>query len=144
MVRRSINEIREVIEKLIKEVGSRCPFEIAKHLGIIVIHQPTGDLDGMWIYRNRIKAILLNDNLSYNRQCLVCAHELGHAIMHHDINSSFIRAYTHLSTDGYEVEANLFAIELLFNSGEMSSFDELVNDYELDGKIVQLMLQSRY
>ncbi|WP_425059172.1 ImmA/IrrE family metallo-endopeptidase [Sporomusa carbonis] len=46
-------------------------------------------------------------------ETFVCAHELGHAIYHHDINTPFLKANTLFSTAKIEREANIFAVELL-------------------------------
>lgn len=42
-----------------------------------------------------------------------CAHELGHAILHPDASTPFLRSKTLLSVDKMEIEANTFAVELL-------------------------------
>lgn len=44
---------------------------------------------------------------------MTCAHELGHAILHPDENTAFLKKNTLFSTDKIEVEANTFAVELL-------------------------------
>ncbi|MGE7091255.1 ImmA/IrrE family metallo-endopeptidase [Lysinibacillus sp. NPDC048646] len=43
----------------------------------------------------------------------MCAHELGHAILHPDENTAFLKKNTLFSTDKIEIEANTFAVELL-------------------------------
>jgi Zn-dependent peptidase ImmA (M78 family) len=46
-------------------------------------------------------------------QRFVCAHELGHAVLHPKSNTPFLRANTLFSIEKLEVEANTFAVELL-------------------------------
>ncbi|MDQ0340231.1 Zn-dependent peptidase ImmA (M78 family) [Caldalkalibacillus uzonensis] len=43
----------------------------------------------------------------------VCAHELGHAVLHPELSTSFLRKHTLFSMDKVEREANEFAVELL-------------------------------
>lgn len=56
-------------------------------------------------------------------QRFVCAHELGHAVLHPGLNTPFMKANTLLSTDRIEREANTFAVELLMP-------DELIQEYQ--------------
>lgn len=140
MARKTIDEIRKIVEALIRKVNSRCPFKIAEHLNILVFHLPLDEVEGLWLHEKRIKAIILNKGMSLYRQRLVCSHELGHAIMHYDINEAFMRAYTHLSTDRYEIEANFFAFELEFNNlDEDITWDGLINRYGLNKEEITLM-----
>ena len=52
-----------------------------------------------------------------------CAHELGHALLHPNSNTKFLRHNTLLSIDKLEREANCFAIELLVS-------DEAIQEYK--------------
>ena len=62
-------------------------------------------------YKDR-DIIYINQELSEEEQRLYCAHELGHMILHKNINSIFLD--TDLHVEGiYELEANVFAIQLL-------------------------------
>ncbi|MCL2559264.1 MAG: ImmA/IrrE family metallo-endopeptidase [Turicibacter sp.] len=140
MRHKPVIEIKKTVDALVKKVGSRDPFVIAKHLGILVIKQPLQDAHGMWLYEKRIKAILLNEALSEGRQRLVCAHELGHAILHPNRNVSSLRAYTSLITSHYEVEANYFAFELeLKRLDEDATVDGLIMDYDMNTNEVRLL-----
>ena len=42
-----------------------------------------------------------------------CAHELGHSILHPNVNPPFLRKHTLFSIDKIERQANAFAVELL-------------------------------
>ena len=140
MRHKSVDEIREIVDEIVKKVKSRNPFEIAEYLGILIIKKPMEDVDGMWLHQKRTKVILLNDSLNAGRQRLVCAHELGHAIMHPDRNVSSIRAYTSLITSHYEVEANYFAFELeLKRLDEDATVDGVIIDYEMNDTEMKLL-----
>lgn len=59
------------------------------------------------------KCVFLNEDLSENEMRLVMAHELAHSIMHRKENCYFIRNKTLMLTSKVEIEANIFAAELL-------------------------------
>ena len=46
-------------------------------------------------------------------QRFTCAHELGHAILHPNASTPFLRSKTLFSVDKLEIEANTFATTLL-------------------------------
>ncbi|MEW8956389.1 ImmA/IrrE family metallo-endopeptidase, partial [Clostridium sp.] len=49
-------------------------------------------------------------------QIFTCGHELGHAILHEDSNTPFLRNNTFYSINKLERQANMFAAYLLINS----------------------------
>lgn len=62
----------------------------------------------------KTKCVFVNSDIeSESIHKIVCAHELGHAILHPKINSSYIGNYTLYSSSKIEIEANTFAAELL-------------------------------
>lgn len=101
------------VRKIKKRHKTNCPFTIAKERGIIVQYGPFGETLGFFQCNYRIKFININSSLSEEMQRFVCAHELGHAVLHPDSNTPFLRKSTFYSIDKIEVEANTFAAELL-------------------------------
>ena len=99
--------------KLIKLFDTNDPFMIANYKGIHVFFEPLGSVYGYYNYYKRIRMIHINEELNEYLQRFTCAHELGHALLHHDINTSFLKSHTFFSTDKIEREANTFAVELL-------------------------------
>jgi len=74
----------------------------------------------------RRKYIFINSELSEFDQKLVCAHELGHAILHSSNRIQFLIDNTKiLKRSKIEDEANLFASWLLFPS------DDIVEEFEV-------------
>lgn len=57
--------------------------------------------------------IHINSTASQQDQRFTCAHELGHVILHPNVNTPFLRRHTFYSVDRIEREANQFAVELL-------------------------------
>lgn len=104
---------RKVVE-LIEKHNTNDPLVIASSENIFV---HSWDLDrninGFYKYIRRSKHIFYNSNIEEELIAYVCAHELGHAILHPRANTPFMRSNTLFSVDQIEVEANRFAVELL-------------------------------
>jgi Predicted Zn peptidase len=106
-------DTKKIATNLIGRIGTNNPFHIAEHLGITIIYTDLGNTLGFFSKYKRSKFIHLNNKLSEQLENFVCAHELGHAILHPDMNTPFLKKRTLLSTDKIERQANSFAIELL-------------------------------
>lgn len=104
---------KKTATKLINKYKTNNPFYIAEHKGIEIIFEPLGSIYGYFNKYKRIKFIHINNQISTEIQRFTCAHELGHALLHHDTNTSFLKAHTFFSTSKLEREANTFAVELL-------------------------------
>jgi Zn-dependent peptidase ImmA (M78 family) len=115
--------IKEVVRQLIKIHKSNNPFQIAKEKNIIVLFADLGNTLGFYSSYKRIQFIHLNNQLNEKQQRFVCAHELGHAVLHPKSNTPFLRANTLFSVEKLEVEANTFAVELLLP-------DEVISQYQ--------------
>lgn len=121
--------IKQRVKKLYKKYNTRNPFTLAKKLNIQVIYWDLpSEIRGFYQYEKRNRFIFINSNLSIEEQLVVCAHELGHALLHTQINTSYMRANTFLSINKVEREANRFAAELLIPD---ESFIEYNNFYHI-------------
>jgi len=80
---------------------------------MIILYEPLGSTLGYYSTYKRIKFIHINNGLNGIWQRFVCAHELGHAILHPKVNTPFLRSNTLFSVQRIEREANTFAVELL-------------------------------
>ena len=105
--------IKQKATSLAKKYNSRNPFEIIKNLNVILVYYPLKDVRGFYQFFQRNNIIYIDENLSENEQIMVCAHELGHMILHKNSNALFMDTRTHFVTTKYENEANTFAAELL-------------------------------
>lgn len=108
--------IKETAERLCKRHHSRNPFELCQALNIIVLYEPLGTVRGYYSKSHRFRVIHINENLSENQQLFTCAHELGHAVLHPNANTPFLREHTLFSVDKLEVQANRFAVCLTYPS----------------------------
>lgn len=116
--------IKETAERLCKRHHSRNPFELCQALNIIVLYEPLGTVRGYYSKSHRFRVIHINENLSENQQLFTCAHESGHAVLHPNANTPFLREHTLFSVDKLEVQANRFAVCLTYPSDYlMQEFD---------------------
>lgn len=106
-------EIKEIVQTLSGEKGTSCPFKLSKILKIGILYENIGTMMGYYSKDYRFKFIHINQNLSKRKQRFVCAHELGHAILHPDVNTPFLTQHTLFSKSKVERQANIFAVELL-------------------------------
>lgn len=107
-------EIKTIVNRLGNKYKTRDPFELASHLNISTylwsLHK---DVKGLYQSFKRNKFIYINDKLSYSQQRIVLAHEIGHAVLHKELNVCFLEANTFFIKNRFETEANVFAAELL-------------------------------
>lgn len=110
--------IKEEVNRLVRQHGTRDPFLIAKELGIhVIFNYDFKDLKGMYKVIQRSRFIFINGNMSRRDQKTVCAHELGHDRLHrHFAKSSVLQEFMLYDMKARpEYEANIFASELLIN-----------------------------
>lgn len=106
-------DIKQKVLLLVRKYGTNNPFDLAQALGITILFEELGSINGYYNMQLRMKQIHINHKLSSDQQSITCAHELGHAILHPKANTPFLRANTFFSIDKMEIEANTFAAELL-------------------------------
>ena len=82
-------------------------------MGINVIRQNLGTVNGYFMELCGIKQIAINTNLDEYKEKYVLAHEIGHNVLHTGLNEMFVRYNTNLSTGKIERQADKFAMYLL-------------------------------
>ena len=115
--------IKKKVLALVRKHQSRNPFEIIKGMNVILIFAPLYGVRGFYQYFQRNNIIYIDEALSKEEQIFVCAHELGHMVLHRKVNAVFMDTRTYLGTSSYEMEANKFAMELLVS-------DDILNEYD--------------
>ena len=125
---------------LIARHRTRNPFKLAKALNIEIIYQDLGEVRGFFKKILRRKYIFINGELSEFDQKLVCAHELGHAILHSSNRIQFLIDNTKiLKRSKIEDEANLFASWLLFPEADIEfEFKETETNFWMFEEIKKL------
>lgn len=114
--------ISSKVKNLVRKYGTRNPFEIIKSMNVIVVFYPLEGVKGFYQYFQRNNIIYIDERLQEHEKLFVCAHELGHMLMHKKANAIFMDSRTQLNTDKYETEADQFAMNLLIS-------DEIIEEH---------------
>ena len=111
----NMNYISDEVCRLAEKHGTRDPFELCRLMGITVRCKDLGTaMKGYYIYISRIKNIVINSRVPQKLARILCAHELGHAVLHNEIAmmKGFQEFELFNSASKSEYEANVFAAEL--------------------------------
>ncbi len=138
-----MGSIKDKVNQLILKYDTSNPFDLAKMMGIVVRFVDLGNVLGFHVRHLRCSIIHINESATEKEQLFTCAHELGHAVLHPNVNTPFLKSYTYFSTEKIELEANMFAIELLFPQDNNNSvtIHEATEQY---GISEQLMMKKIY
>ena len=117
-------DVKKAAHRAASTFGTHDPFRIAKELGYPVLTVPLEGVRGFHLYMKRRHVIYLSDTLTDWERTWVCAHELGHALLHNHMNRIYMAHNTLFPTGRYETEANRFAACLLYPA------DLLLSEYE--------------
>ena len=115
---------RQVAIETAAHYDTNSPFDIARERNIGILYEPMKTTLGFYVRYRRIQNIILNDALPEGMQRFVCAHELGHSILHADLNVPKLTSYTLFSRDKFELQANSFAVELLLPDDLLCEYPE--------------------
>ena len=111
-----------LVNGLIKQHHTNNPFEICDNLNYIVLYVSLIGVRGFYQHYDNQDIVYIDCGLPDQVKKFVCAHELGHSIMHKETNSIYLDTRTYLKTSLYERQANQFAINLLYPRD--SDFDD--------------------
>lgn len=138
------------VDMLCKKYATRDPYEIADFLGIHILFEPLGSIRGYYSRTLRVKFIHINQDLPEEKQRQVCAHELGHAILHPETNTPFLRANTLHSVNKLEIAANRFMTLLLYPADEMQRYalegftiSQIANIYGLTPELIEYVINNQ-
>jgi Zn-dependent peptidase ImmA (M78 family) len=155
---------RKYIRGLVKQLLARfsvshppVPVEkLANSLGATVCRTPADDDDlSGFMYHDRhagTSVIGVNGAHSPNRQRFTIGHELGHLLLHHQDGVHVDRRFqvkmrnkaSSAGTDLEELEANLFAAELLMPASLLESDLERIDVVDLEDEAIVAKLATRY
>lgn len=106
--------------KLRSQFRTKDPFKIAKRLGIDVREEDLPDsVQGMYYRSHGSSYIIINKSLTPAVKIFVCAHELGHHVLHSESNANYFlltenrRRIFDILKNRKERQANRFAAALL-------------------------------
>ena len=114
-------EILGLVKGLIETWKTNDPYEIAKIYGIKVMTRSLNlkSYKAQTIKMQQYPAIIsINGAYSPLSQKVLCAHELGHALLHEEAVNHFDVTRQNMNTD-VEYEANLFAVALLIDESKL-------------------------
>lgn len=113
-------EIRKSAADAVRQYGTRDPFTLAREMHIELLVRELGTLKGFYKDVYGTPFIFLSRHLSRGEATLVCAHELGHHLLHRRFAAfGFEEVSVFSPASRREYEANLFAAELLLDTKEV-------------------------
>jgi len=115
-------ETKKLADKLAKNHGTRDSMRISGDLGYILINTPLSGIRGYYQYVHRCSIIYMDNKLSNEERKWVCAHEPGHSLLHKGLNRVFMDKKTHMVTSRFELEADHFAVHLLYSDDELHEY----------------------
>lgn len=115
-----------------KKYNTSNPLNLAKELNVNVIFKKTNRLKGFYVNILRNKYIVLSTNLTEEETRIICAHELGHHILHRNLGIKMFQDELCISTVKSipEIEANYFAAEFLIDDEDMEELLSYRYTYE--------------
>lgn len=115
--------IKEIVRRLKIIYGDDSPLEIIKKRNIVLCY-----LDEKSVSKGAYKKFLgtqfiyINTGLSFFEKRLTYTHELGHSIIHPDVDTFELKRTDPISLTKYENEANLFAAEFLLEDDILDKY----------------------
>ena len=106
-----MKEIETVASGIIERYGTSSPFELCDFLDIPVLKlELPRSTQGFCFRKGRGKpVIVLNQDLRHREGEYCCAHELGHVLLHPQLNAQAMLDLTNLCEQRFEREADYFA-----------------------------------
>ena len=146
-----ILQIKSLADALVKEYGTRNPFELADATGIRVVSCPEfQNLEGMYKVILGERFVFLKGDLKRRRARQILAHEMGHDFLHREMGEDSIVQDTFLvdMTLKPEYEANLFAAQILLPDEETLSLlkagktpREIASFFKVEEALAELKIQ---
>lgn len=112
-------DVNYIVRQLVEKYKTNDPFEIAAHKNIEVRFSDLGQTLGFFFSCYRTKFIHIHQSCNKSKQRFICAHELGHAVLHPHLNTSFMKRISLFNVHRVEMEANTFAMQLLLYNTNM-------------------------
>lgn len=139
--------IPSMAKSLAEKYNTRNPLKIIESLNVLVIYYPLNGVNGFYQYFQRNNIIYIDERLSESEKQFVCAHELGHMLLHKKANAIFLDSRTQLNRSRYELEADRFAMNLLISDNEIEEHLEFTTTqfsklFGYNKKLIELRLKD--
>lgn len=143
----AVNDIRKIVKKIVRRTGSNNPYKICKEFGIHVEYKDLGNVLGFFKCHRRQKIIYLNEKLCPIMAKEVCAHELGHVLLHPCVNTVYLDLCTYAITEKMENEADMLAAELLITDEDIfehkeQSIEAIASTLGVNKRLVEYKLKK--
>ncbi|MGN0678492.1 MAG: ImmA/IrrE family metallo-endopeptidase [Oscillospiraceae bacterium] len=115
-----MQRIIDACDDVLENYGGKNIFQTAENSGARVWLRSLGTLKGFYVFEGGCRYIVINDELDAVTKTVVCAHELGHDMLHRELSDGGIRESTlFLENNKTEREANLFAANILISDSDI-------------------------
>ena len=111
-------KIKQRVRELIKRHNTCNPFDLAELCGIQITYAQLQEMNGLYMKYRRVGVIIISTEAPEHMLNYICAHELGHALLHDGLNVH----------GKYEREADFFAAELLMSKDMQENEDASIYD----------------
>lgn len=119
----------DIIRKLIRKYKTNDPFELASCLNITIWFRDLGrGTRGLYMRKLWRRYIVIHENLDYNWQRFVCAHELAHDRLHPGFSRFWLDEQSFFNVGKFERQANKFAVRLL-TAEDSPRYGESIGDF---------------
>ena len=118
----TLQKIYRLGEELVAVANSRDPFQIADEIGLqIQMVKDFTVLKGVYMILHEVPWAFINDNLDEQLKRIVCAHEIGHHLLHQDlVRQTMLQEFSLFDRKNRpEYEANVIAAEILLPDAEI-------------------------
>ena len=118
----TLQKIYRLGEELVADANSRDPFQIADEIGLqIQMVKDFTVLKGVYMILHEVPWAFINDNLDEQLKRIVCAHEIGHHVLHQDlVRQTMLQEFSLFDRKNRpEYEANVIAAEILLPDVEV-------------------------
>lgn len=115
---------KRIAESLVRKCKTRDPFRIAQELGYVVMRVPLTGIRGFYQRLKKRHVIYIDSDLPEQEARFVCAHEIGHVLMHRGYNRIYMDSNTYFPTNRQEIEADRFAVDLLYDDDDLRFFTD--------------------
>lgn len=145
-----MGRIKSMADALRREHGTGDPFELCGYCGITVVEtELPQSINGFYHLHEGQGIICINTAVDERMKAVVCAHELGHSLLHEYSNTLFMQSATHFVIGRMEREADLFCACLLLPDAELGEYicdgftvEQIANLTGLPQPMVNLRLEA--
>lgn len=126
-----LKEIRETVRIIKQYYPGLSALDVLNELKVVtsflVDTNETKLPDGCYFKLDNIKFVLINPSLCEHERNRVYAHELGHALLHPNVNTLNLENYDKVFVKKLELEADKFCCEFLLDDNVFSTYEGYSN-----------------